>query len=271
MKWDVDKEDDVNEPREEVKRVKKAIEGMDVKAVRPGKVSLNAEENGVRGQDLNFRRQVKRRVNDYKYKAFYNIGKTKRPYVFTRNSVVMMIEEELGVEILVKGSYKPEELNGDTDDEDALVYEISAETPEILQEAMAGLPSAINAIPPFPWNSSSIIGRYIYRNGARHRLHRVIIDNELAEKKINEIRKDIETTSVDKSVEISIRGRFSGYIEPCFGEESNGPTYIQIVAKTKREIKEAKNMCVKIIDKHREDFRNDCSTSLQTDESRKMI
>lgn len=271
MKWDVDKEDDADEPREEVKRVKKVIEAMDVKPVRSGKVSLSSEENGVGGHDLNFRRQVKRRVNDHKYKAFYNIGKTKRPYVFTRNSVVMVIEEELGVEILVKGSYKPEELNGDTDDEDGLVYEISAETPEILQEAMARLPSAINAIPSFPWNSSSIIGRYVYRNGVRHRLHRIIIDNELAEKKIDEIRKDIESIGVDRSVETSVRGRFSGHIEPCFGEESNGPTYIQIVARTKKQIKEVKDMCGKVIDKHREDFRNDGLTSLQTDEPRKMI
>ncbi|KAG5860503.1 hypothetical protein KMI_01g01400 [Encephalitozoon hellem] len=251
MKWDVDKEDYSDEPQEEVKRAKKAIEAIDVKPVDAGKVSLSAEENGVGGYDLNFRRQVKKRVKDYKYRALFNIGKTKRPYVLTRNSVVMMIEEELGVEILVKGSYRPEELNGDTDDEDALVYEVSAETPEMLHEAIGRIPSIIKEMPAFPWDSSGVSGRYVYRNGVRYRSHRIIIDSELSEK-MSEIRKDIEATSIDKPVEINIRGRLSGYIEPCFGEEANEPTYIQIVAKTKREIREAGSVCRNIISKYRD-------------------
>ncbi|KAL7345275.1 insulin-like growth factor 2 mRNA-binding protein 1 [Encephalitozoon intestinalis] len=252
MKWDVDKEYSTNEPQEEVKRVKRAIEGMDVKPMESGRVSLTAEENGVEGHDLNFKRQVKKKVNDYKYKTLYNVGKTKNPYALTRNSVVIAMEEELGVEILVKGSYKPEELNGDTDDSDGLVYEISAPTPEILQEAMFKIPSMVKTVPVLPWTSSSILGRYVWKNGTRYHSYRIFVDPDDLSGKMNEFRKDIEAVAADKSVDIAIRGKFSGHVEPCFGEEANEPPYIQILTKTKKEIREVRKACREVISKHSE-------------------
>ncbi|CAD26384.1 hypothetical protein [Encephalitozoon cuniculi GB-M1] len=248
MGWDLDREGDGNEPLEEVKRVKKTIESMDVKPVGHGKVSLSGEENVVGGNDLNFIRQVKKRVNDYKHKTLYNIGRTRNPYVFTRNSVVMMIEEELGVEILVRGSYKPEELNGDTDDSDALVYEISAPTPEVLKEAMSRIPSITKVAPTFPWSPSCSVGRHVWKNGVKYHSYRIPVDPKEAEKGMDGIRRDIELAAAGKSVEIVLRGRFSGHVEPCLGEESNEPMYIQVIGRSKKEVRKA---CREIIDKRR--------------------
>lgn len=249
MKWDVDKGHEASDPLLEVKRAKKMIESTEAKPAR-AEVSLSAEEDGVGGGDLNFKRQTKRRVKDYRYTTTYNVGKTKSPYVLTRNSVVMMVEEELGVEIVVRGSYKPEELNGDTDDSDALVYEVGAATPEELQEAMFRLPSIVKSMPMFPWLPSSASGRYVRRGNMRYYSYRVPVDLSLAESRMDEIRKEVESIASRMSVEVIVRGRFSGHVEPCLGEESNEPTYIHIVAKTKGEIREARRACREAIGKY---------------------
>lgn len=110
---------------EEVKRVKKNMESVNVNPSASKDMSLNLESNEIENRDLNFKRQIKRKVHDYKYRTVYDVGKTNNPYLLTRNSIVMMLEDNVGAEIIVQGTYKPKELNGNADDEDGLLLDIS--------------------------------------------------------------------------------------------------------------------------------------------------
>lgn len=252
--WDSFNEKDVgvsvyDTGQEEVKRVKRTIEDMDVKTAAPKDASL-LDEGEVGDKDLNFRRQVKRNVNGYKYRTVYNVGKTKYPYLLTRNSTVMMLEEHLGVEILAVGTYRPEELNGDTEDEDALLLEVSAPTPNKLQDAMFKLSSIIKSSSTRIKNYGvRSIANHAYVNGVQHHTSRMSLAQRYLEneEEASRIRKGLSSISLENLVEIRIRGRCSGYVESCFGEESNEPPYIQIISKSKSSLKSIKDACRAVI------------------------
>lgn len=254
--WDSDdnKDKDIlrRDGREEVKRVKKAIGSVDVKSIVPKDVSLSLEKGKIENHDLNFSRQIKKNVNNYKYKTVYNVGKTKHPYLLTRNSVVIMLEEYLGAEVIVQGTYKPEELNGDTDDEDALLLEISAPSPNELQDAMFRLASVIKSMSAARSHGLELIRKCIYKNGVQYRTSRIPLDAKCLESKefMSEIHESVASISSENPVELRVRGRSSGYIEPCFNEESDEPTYIQIISKTKPNLELAERSCQSIILRH---------------------
>jgi len=208
--------DDVGD--EEVKRVKKSIANVDVKHASATNVSLSLEGSGIEDHDLNFKRQTKKNVHGYKYKTVYNVGKTKNPYFLTRNSIVMMLEEHLGAEIFVHGTYKPEELKGDTGDEDALLLEVSAPSPGELQRAMFGLASLIKSLPNSVKQSPKVIERRVHRNGALHHASRIPLDPVYLKNEglVNEMRESMLSVCSENPPEVKVRGRHSGYIEPCF-------------------------------------------------------
>lgn len=201
--------------------------------------------------DLNFKKQIKKNVNNYKYKTVYNVGKTKHSYVLTRNFVIISLEEWLGVEIIVRGSYRPEELNGNVDEENALLLEISAPTPNELQDAMFKLASFVKTIPVF--NLDLINSwKYIRISGIQYRTFRFSIElkNMKDGKSLNEFREDLHKIETDLSIEIRIRGKGSGYVESCLDDEDNTFTYVQIIAKNESALEQAKKACQEMIVKY---------------------
>lgn len=258
MGWDSDDEKSTNVSngdlrQEEVKRVKKSIEDVDVVSTVPRSVSVSFENTSIEDSDLNFKRQIKRNVNSYKYKTVYNVGKTKSPYLLTRNSVLIRLEEGLGVEILVKGTYKPEELNGDINDENALLLEISAPSPNELQEAMFKLASAVKSLDGKKNRELESIKRYFRRDGTQYHTTRIRLNARSLENKnlVSDLIESMESLALANSVEIKMRGRGSGYIEPCFGEESNEPRYVQIISKGKPNLQSVEKSIRNVIFKYK--------------------
>lgn len=252
--WDSEDEKNVlshDFGREEVKRVKENMCSIDTNPVASKDTSLNLENSGIEGQDLNFKRQIKKKVHNYKYKTVYNVGKTCNPYLLTRNSVVMMLEENLGVEIIVQGTYKPEELNGDTEDEDALLFEISAPTPNRLQEAMFRFASIIRSLPSSVRECLKIIGKHVYRDGVRYWTCRLLLKPQHVGNQVfmDEIHREMKSISRE-CPEVRIRGRFSGCVEPCLNEEADEHTYIQITARFRNSLVQAEDICRTIMSKY---------------------
>ncbi|KAH9411016.1 hypothetical protein HK407_09g14320 [Ordospora pajunii] len=252
MKWDAVK--DGNEGcgnQNEVKKAKEAIESVDVGPVRLHSVDLNPEGSIVGEFMLNFTRQIKKRIHNYEFKAAYNVGRTSNPYMSTRNCVVMMLEEELGVEIVVRGGYKPFELNAEADESDALMYDVYAATPELLHNAMSKIGDRIKAIDGYMKGKYGSAWRQVVRNGAKYYSSRVLLqleneaDGEL-------IKNELLGIVHDYSVDAVLRGRHSGYVEPCLGEESNEPAYIHLVSKNKTSLATARRCCEDVIARYKQ-------------------
>ena len=252
MKWDaVEKSNEVIENQNEVKKAKETIESVTVEPVHVHNVDLSPEGNMVGEFMLNFKRQIKKRIHQYDFKAVYNVGRTSSPYMLTRNSVVMMLEEELGVEIIVRGYYKPFELNAETDGSDALMYDVYAATPEILRNAMSKIGEKIKAIDGYMKGRYESVWRQVIRNGEKYYSSRVLLqlDNETDRDLIkNELLKIMHECSVDAT----LRGRYSGYIEPCLESESNEPAYIHLISKNKTNLATARRFCEDIVARYKQ-------------------
>lgn len=240
--WDSDEERDL--AIEEVKRVKRSMEAMPAEQ----EVSLSMETQ-IEDRDLNFKRQKKRNVHGHRYRTVYNAGKTRFPYLLTRSCVVVMLEESVGAEITVQGTYRPEELNGDTDDEDALLLEISAPTPNELQDAMFRLAALVKS--GSAQDLYDAAGRAVWRNGMKHHASRIRLPAGLSGGTMDELRRRLETLGGDGAVETRIRGRGSGHVEPCLCEESDEPPYVHVVSRNKGAIRKAEEVCQQVFEAQR--------------------
>ncbi|KAF7683108.1 Protein RIK [Astathelohania contejeani] len=256
-KWDLespnktDKSSQINFfEKEKIKNIKCSLE----KEIIPiEEVSLIP--NNRLTDKLNLQKKKKNKVHNYKFIKLINIDKCKYPYFLSRNKTLMELDEMYGAEIVVSGKYKPlsEEPNPNP-----LILEISAPTEKILNTTIEKIKLVMDKGEEELNNLFDIRKGY---NGDKAKFHVKIpigiYDSDKDFDLVNIIKEEIESLKLnDGSVIINLRGRFSGYIEPCLNDESNDPCYLHIIGSNIRKIKQLKNYFQRYFIKIKEDYED---------------
>jgi hypothetical protein len=244
-RWDEDY-DAGSSAEKEVQRIKAEIEKMPVVLGEPKEIALSLESSIKDQCELNFKRQEKRRVADHKHQECINIEGSRNSYFMSRSRVLLLLEEILGVELVVHGHYRPQGVEAEPGS--SFLIEIRAPTHEHLRQAVRRLEEVGQMQNPLslveePQEYDMHLG------DAKRKMARISVDEGILrnEKHAGKLRASIDELGTRLSVNATIRGRGSSHIEPCFGEEADQRPYIQIVGKKLSSVRSAKRQILELL------------------------